>query len=42
MELEKKIIKELSGDIARKHIEKICQEIPFRMDGYLGLIANSS
>ena len=33
MDLEKKIIKEPSGDIARKHIEKISQEIPFRMAG---------
>ena len=33
MELEKKIIKEHSGDIARKHIEKISQKIPFRMMG---------
>jgi hypothetical protein len=33
MELEKKIIQELSGDIARQHIEKISREIPFRMAG---------
>jgi len=33
MELEKKIIKGLSGDIARKHIGKISQEIPFRLAG---------
>ncbi len=28
---EKKIAPELSGDTARKHIEKITREIPFRM-----------
>jgi hypothetical protein len=33
MELEKKIIKEVSEDIARKHIEKISREIPFRLAG---------
>ncbi len=31
--LEEKIIKELSGEIAEKHIEKISREIPFRMAG---------
>jgi len=33
MDLEKKIAQELSGDIARKHIEKITREVPFRMAG---------
>ncbi|MGA2956986.1 MAG: M28 family metallopeptidase [Thermodesulfobacteriota bacterium] len=33
MELEKKIIRELSGDTTRTHIEKISREIPFRMAG---------
>lgn len=32
-ELERKIIEELSGETARKHIEKISREIPFRMAG---------
>jgi hypothetical protein len=31
--LENKIMQELSGDTARKHIEKISREIPFRMAG---------
>ncbi len=33
MDLEKKIAQELSGDMARKHIEKITREVPFRMAG---------
>jgi len=33
MELEKKIIQELSGDGAFRHIEKISKEIPFRLAG---------
>jgi hypothetical protein len=32
-DLEKKIAQELSGDAARKHIEKVTREIPFRMAG---------
>ena len=33
MDPEKKIAQELSGETARKHIEKITREISFRMAG---------